>query len=99
MLSLKKIFKLYEKNCNKIKSGNGTLYFKPSVPLPVQNKNIFKKAMFEKAERCRMRDRLICVPSVYEDILVSLYGNWKALPPEEDRKPSHFSLDTFKDNK
>lgn len=95
IIPLKKIIKIYEKNCNTVKTNNGNCYFKPSVPLPVQENNVFKKHLFDGYEMHKMRNTFVSVPKNYEEILISLYGDWKSLPPEKDRKPSHFSLNNI----
>jgi len=95
-LKIKTIFRLYEKNCNLIKEKNSNMFFKPSVPLAVQEKNIFPKEYFSKYESHIMRNNMVSIPTDYNKILVSLYGDWKSLPPEDERKPSHFNLEYLK---
>lgn len=92
-LPMRKIFEMYKENCNLIPEGTGDIYFKPSVPLPVQKRNVFDKELFAEYESRKIRNTTAKVPKKHEEILTILYGDWRSLPPEEDRKPSHFKLD------
>lgn len=93
LIPLKTIFEMYEKNCNMVSAGEGEMFFKPSVPLPVQERNVFDKSLFSGFEYHKMRNAMVKIPGKYEAVLELLYGDWRQLPPEKDRKPSHFNLD------
>lgn len=90
---MKTLCRLYEKTVNLVKTGKGNLYFKPSVPIWVQEKNVFPKDWFDDVVRVPVREYMIYAPAKYLQILESLYGDWKQLPPEEKRRPDHFKLD------
>lgn len=92
-MPLKRIFSMYEKCVNEIPTGSGDLYFKPSVPLPVQERNVFDKKLFAEYQYVDIRNDKAKAPCEYIKILESLYSNWKELPPEKDRHPGHFDLD------
>ena len=92
-MKLKKIFDMYEKCVGSVPTGTGDLYFKPSVPLPVQERNVFDKHLFDKYTYVDIRNDKACAPAEYVKILESLYSNWQELPPEKDRHPGHFDLD------
>ena len=87
------VCKMYEKVVNMVPTGKGNAYFKPSVPLWVLDRNIFPKDWFDEFVRVPVRDKLIPAPKKYLDILKSLYGDWRQLPPEDKRMPDHFSLE------
>lgn len=91
-LSVKKIYKLYEKCVNEVKTGEGDLYFKPSVPLPVQSRNIFPKHFFEAYTKVPIRNDFAQAPKEYIKVLEYLYTNWQELPKDKDRHPGHFEL-------
>ena len=46
---------------------------------------IFNKKEFKKVNRAKFEDIEVNVPSNYDEILKSLYGDYMRLPPEEDR--------------
>lgn len=46
---------------------------------------IFNKKEFKKVNRAKFEDIEVNVPSNYDEILKSLYGDYMQLPPEEDR--------------
>ncbi len=91
-LSVKKIYKLYEKCVNEVKTGDGDLYFKPSVPLPVQSRNVFPKHFFEAYTKVPIRNDFAQAPKEYIKVLEYLYTNWQELPKDKDRHPGHFEL-------
>lgn len=91
-LSVKKIYKLYEKCVNEVKTGEGDLYFKPSVPLPVQSRNVFPKHFFESYTKVPIRNDFAQAPTEYIKVLEYLYTNWQELPKDKDRHPGHFEL-------
>lgn len=91
-MSLKKIYEMYEKCVSEVESGKGDLYFKPSVPLPVQHRNVFPKTFFSKYVEVPLRDGTATAPGEYIKMLESLYTNWQQLPKEKDRHPGHFEL-------
>lgn len=93
LIPMKKIHAMYEKCVNSVSTGNGDLYFKPSVPLPVQERNVFKKELFSEYVYLPIRNDKASSPAEYIKILESLYSNWSELPPEKDRHPGHFDLD------
>ena len=90
---MKTLGKWYEKVVNMVRTGKGDCYFKPSVPLWVQERNVFPKDWFEEFVRVPVREFMIWAPKKYLEVLESLYGDWQKLPPEESRKPDHFKLD------
>lgn len=92
LLPIKTIYKMYEKCVNEVKTGSGELYFKPSVPLPVQNRNVFPKSFFDSYVKVPIRNDLACAPKEYIKVLEFLYTNWQDLPKEKDRHPGHFEL-------
>jgi len=46
---------------------------------------IFNKNGFKKVKKAKFEDIEVNVPSNYDEILTSLYGDYMQLPPEEDR--------------
>ncbi len=92
MMPLKKIYKMYEDCVNSVKTGDGDLYFKPSVPLPVQHRNVFPKDFFASYTEVPIRDDMAMAPAEYIRVLEYLYTNWQDLPKEKDRHPGHFEL-------
>lgn len=92
MLSMKTIYKMYEDCVNKIPTGSGDMYFKPSVPLPVQHRNVFPKDFFASYTRVPIRDDMAMAPQEYIKVLEYLYTNWQDLPAEKHRHPGHFEL-------
>lgn len=91
-MPMEKIYKMYEKCVNEVPTGSGDKYFKPSVPLPVQERNVFPKHFFDSYTQVKIRNDYALAPSVYEQFLEYLYTNWKDLPSEKDRHPGHFEL-------
>lgn len=91
-MSMKKIYKMYEDCVNAVETGKGDLYFKPSVPLPVQHRNVFPKDFFSDYTRVPIRDDMAMAPKEYIKVLEYLYTNWQDLPKEKDRHPGHFEL-------
>jgi lipopolysaccharide cholinephosphotransferase len=91
---VEKLYADFEKVANKVPTGTGDVYFKPSVPLPVQEKNVFPKWEFENFVRVPFRNEEFMVPAEYIKVLESLYGDWESLPKEKDRHPGHFILDS-----
>ena len=65
MMPLKKIYKMYEDCVNSVKTGDGDLYFKPSVPLPVQHRNVFPKDFFASYTEVPIRDDMAMAPAEY----------------------------------
>ena len=53
---------------------------------------LFKKIWFNKATLFQFENIFLPVPSEYDDYLTKHYGNWKELPKEEERIPSHSYL-------
>ena len=92
LLPMAKIYKMYEKCVNSVKTGNGDLYFKPSVPLPVQHRNVFPKNFFDSYTEVPIRNDMAMAPAEYIKVLEYLYTNWQDLPKEKDRHPGHFEL-------
>ncbi len=93
-IKMKTICGMYEKVVNMVKTDEGDMYFKPSVPLWVLDRNIFPKHWFDEFVRVPVREYMIMAPKKYLEILKSLYGDWKQLPPEDKRVPDHFRLDS-----
>lgn len=91
-LSTKTIYKMYEKCVNEVQTGSGELYFKPSVPLPVQERNVFPKEFFASYTKVPIRNDVAGAPKDYIKVLEYLYTNWQELPKEKDRHPGHFEL-------
>ncbi len=91
-IPMKKIYEMYEKCVNQVTTGTGDKYFKPSVPLPVQERNVFPKEFFDKYTRIPIRDDMAQAPTEYVQMLEYLYSNWQDLPGEKDRHPGHFLL-------
>ena len=91
-MPLKKIYNMYEKCVSEVETGKGDLYFKPSVPLPVQHRNVFPKYFFADYTRVPIRDDMAMAPKEYIKVLEYLYTNWQDLPKEKDRHPGHFEL-------
>ncbi len=94
-MPLEKIYAMYEKNAALVPTGEGDAYFKPSVPLPVLERNTFDKHYFDGYTEVEMRGKTVMAPKNYVEILELLYGNWQDLPPEKDRHPSHYYLDSI----
>lgn len=92
LMPLKTIYKMYEQCVSEVATGEGELYFKPSVPLPVQNRNVFPKDFFSDYTRVPIRDDTAMAPKEYIKVLEYLYTNWQDLPKEKDRHPGHFEL-------
>lgn len=92
LMPLKTIYKMYEQCVSEVATGEGELYFKPSVPLPVQNRNVFPKDFFSDYTRVPIRDDMAMAPKEYIKVLEYLYTNWQDLPKEKDRHPGHFEL-------
>ena len=95
-IPLKTLYSAYEKNASRITDGKGNAYFKPSVPLPVQEKNIFDKKWFSSYTELTIRSKTVMVPQGWKDMLNTLYSNWSSLPPVESRHPDHFDLKKIK---
>lgn len=91
--SLEKLYSRYEKLVRATPTGQGDSYFKPSAPIPVQERNVFPKEWYDEFVRLPFRNEAFMVPKEYEKVLESLYSNWKSLPPEKDRHPGHFDID------
>ena len=92
MMPMKTIYKMYEDCVNSVKTGEGDLYFKPSVPLPVQHRNVFPKNFFASYTEVPIRNDMAMAPAEYIKVLEYLYTNWESLPKEKDRHPGHFEL-------
>lgn len=91
-MKMKTLYNMYEKCVNSVTTGTGDLYFKPSVPLPVQERNVFPKSFFDSYTRVPIRDDTAMAPAEYIKVLEYLYTNWQDLPGEKDRHPGHFEL-------
>lgn len=52
-------------------------------------KETYPREYYEKREMVPFEDMTIPVPAHYNEILSRLYGNWKQLPPIEERYPSY----------
>lgn len=91
-MKMQKIYDMYEKCVNAQKTGTGDLYFKPSVPLPVQHRNVFPKSFFDSYTKVPIRNDMAQAPAEYIKVLEYLYTNWQSLPGEKDRHPGHFEL-------
>lgn len=91
-MKMKTLYNMYEKCVNEVTTGTGDLYFKPSVPLPVQERNVFPKSFFDSYTRVPIRDDMAMAPAEYIKVLEYLYTNWQDLPKEKDRHPGHFEL-------
>ena len=92
LMPMAKIYKMYENCVNSVKTGDGDLYFKPSVPLPVQHRNVFPKNFFDSYTEVPIRNDMAMAPAEYIKVLEYLYTNWQDLPKEKDRHPGHFEL-------
>ncbi|MBR3868196.1 MAG: LicD family protein [Clostridia bacterium] len=92
LMPMAKIYKMYEDCVNSVKTGDGDLYFKPSVPLPVQHRNVFPKNFFASYTEVPIRNDMAMAPAEYIKVLEYLYTNWQDLPKEKDRHPGHFEL-------
>ena len=91
-MKMKTLYNMYEKCVNEVTTGTGDLYFKPSVPLPVQERNVFPKTFFDIYTKVPIRDDMAMAPAEYIKVLEYLYTNWQDLPKEKDRHPGHFEL-------
>lgn len=91
-MKMKTLYNMYEKCVNEVTTGTGDLYFKPSVPLPVQERNVFPKSFFDSYTKVPIRDDMAMAPDEYIKVLEYLYTNWQDLPKEKDRHPGHFEL-------
>lgn len=91
-MKMQKIYDMYEKCVNEVPTGTGDRYFKPSVPLPVQERNVFPKYFFEEYTKVPIRDDMAMAPKEYIKVLEYLYTNWQDLPKDKDRHPGHFEL-------
>lgn len=91
-MKMKTLYNMYEKCVNEVTTGTGDLYFKPSVPLPVQERNVFPKSFFDSYTKVPIRDDMAMAPAEYIKVLEYLYTNWQDLPKEKDRHPGHFEL-------
>lgn len=92
LMKMKTLYNMYEKCVNEVTTGTGDLYFKPSVPLPVQERNVFPKSFFDSYTKVPIRDDMAMAPAEYIKVLEYLYTNWQDLPGEKDRHPGHFEL-------
>ena len=92
LMPMAKIYKMYEDCVNSVKTGDGDLFFKPSVPLPVQHRNVFPKNFFDSYTEVPIRNDMAMAPAEYIKVLEYLYTNWQDLPKEKDRHPGHFEL-------
>lgn len=52
-------------------------------------KEIMKKCMLESLVMVNFEDSNFKAPLEYEYVLTTIYGNWRQLPPEQDRHPYH----------
>ena len=59
---------------------------------------VFKKAWFGRIEK-EYSGRLLSVPSQYDEVLKTVYGDYMKLPPEDKRYPKNFKDWIFKENK
>lgn len=91
-IPLKLLYFVYEKNAALVPAEKGDALFKPCVPLPVQWMNVFEKSWFESYTYLNVRGKKIMVPGSYDEMLTTLYGNWRQLPPVKGRHPDHFDL-------
>ena len=48
-------------------------------------KNVYPRALFEEKEMARFADGMYPIAAQYDLLLTQLYGDWRTLPPEEDR--------------
>lgn len=64
-------------------------------------KETYPKEYFESKVMLPFEDMEIPAPAHYDEVLTTLYGNWRALPPEENRYPRFLEQLTFEilDNK
>ena len=92
-IKMRTICRMYEKVVNMVPTGKGNAFFKPSVPLWVLDRNIFPRDWFDEFVRVPVREYKIWAPKKYLEILKSLYGDWRKLPPEDKRMPDHFDLE------
>ncbi|MCQ2801535.1 MAG: LicD family protein [archaeon] len=54
-----------------------------------RNKLVFNKEIFEEQLLVPFEDIMISVPKKYDEFLTSIYGDWKKLPPENQRIGHH----------
>lgn len=52
-------------------------------------KEIMKKSILDSFEMVNFEDSKFKAPIEYEYVLTTIYGNWRQLPPEQDRHPYH----------
>jgi len=52
-------------------------------------KEILKKSILYSFVMVNFEDSQFMAPKEYEYVLSTIYGNWRQLPPEEDRHPYH----------
>lgn len=57
----------------------------------------YPKAYFEEFSYLKFEDREFLVPTHYDEILRTMYGDYLKLPPEDQRKPGH-SYKVYKNN-
>ncbi len=89
---MKKLCEMYEKCANEVPTGEGDVYFKSGVPLPLLQDNVFPKEFFREYTLVPMRNDLVPAPKEYEKVLEFLYSDWKSFPSEKAQHPGHFEL-------
>lgn len=54
------------------------------------NTKPFLREWFQNVELVKFEDAMLCVPTHYHEILTQTYGDYMALPPEEERIGHHY---------
>lgn len=57
--------------------------------LPKKTRYQYRAEFFKETVQLPFEDITVSAPMGWEQILVLMFGNWRALPPEEKRVPSH----------
>ncbi len=86
--SLSKIFKKQKKLAEKYRDIDTERYGLMNTTIPYIHIAYPKRCM-EGGVRLPIRDRLFSVPSGYDEILTTVYGDYMTPPPEAERAPMH----------
>ena len=56
-------------------------------------KNVYCRKFFEEVEDHKFENHNFLISKYYEQMLVNDYGNWRELPPEDQRVTRHDFVD------
>lgn len=90
-IPLKKIIETYN-NVSVKYNGIGNSYFVSNAPINIM-KMLYDNNLFDDLDDIKMSNHRVLMSARYDEMLKKVYGDYMTLPPESDRKTSHYQFE------